>query len=286
MGCQDDMGNGLTHETLSLGEFLARGGEQRNVDPAVIIIVGAGGDQQAFQVSSPKDPGKSLVPVRNSAHGMLPLRDPHAQSSIQTRPQLVRPLESPVRARPERIQRLANSDESASSLEEHLLRLLGACRYLKHRAWLILPVAAVGLAVGAASFKYYPPVRAASCMVILHSAPRASPIESDNRQDQSESTQFFVGPERAFKSSENVLSALRHLGIPNASEPFAESIAKRMNLENIGNHAYVAILISTFFGDWSDWYLGFFDVYVKSYVVIEVEKMFKVFVVEVNFLRF
>jgi len=57
-------------------------------------------------------------------------------------------------------------------------------------------LAAVGVAAGAGSFKYYPPVRAAYCVVTLHPAPRANPIESDIRQGLSDNTQFFAGAEQ------------------------------------------------------------------------------------------
>jgi polysaccharide export outer membrane protein len=243
------------------------------------------------RANAPKDKSTSLVPVRSTAKGLASrstaLRDPYSQSSPNAQlPQgQSQPFPSPLQAQPGRRRRSADSDEAAPSIDDLLLKILRAWRYLRRRSWLIFSLAAVGLAAGAASFKYYPPVRAAYCVVTLHPAPRANPIESEMRQAQSDSTQFFAGAERAFKSNENIMAALRRIGVPNPNEPFAEAIAKRMSFESIGNHSYLATYMPTFFSSRTDWHVRLLDAHIKNYVETEIEKTLKVFVAEVDFLR-
>jgi polysaccharide export outer membrane protein len=242
-----------------------------------------------------KDKSTSLVPTRTTSKGVAQrptsLRDPYSQSTQNTlssqnvQPPYMRTIPSELRDSPERHRRPADSDEAAPSIDDLLLKILRASRFLKRRAWIILSLAAVGLTVGAASFKYYPPIRSAYCVVTLHPAPRANPIESDMRQGQSDSMQFFEGAERAFKSNQNIMAALRRIGIPNPNEPFAESIAKRMTFENVGNHAYLATYTPTFFSARTDWHVRLLDAHIKNYVETEIEKTLKVFVAEVDFLR-
>jgi polysaccharide export outer membrane protein len=247
------------------------------------------------KANAPKDKATSLVPTRTTAKDIAPrptgIRDPYVQStqnhlsSQYAQSPQIRPIPSPLSDSPERRRRSADSDEAEPSIDDLLLKILRASRFLKRRAWLILSLAAVGLAAGAVSFKYYPPIRPAYCMVTLHPAPRANPIESDGRGAQSDSTQFFAGAERAFKSTENIQAALRRIGIPNPNEPFAESIAKRMTFENVGNQAYLATFTPTFFSARTDWHVRLLDAHIKNYVESEIEKTLKVFVAEVDFLR-
>jgi polysaccharide biosynthesis/export protein len=241
--------------------------------------------------TAPTDKSTSLMSVRSTAGGLeqraTALRDPYSQSAPNTQlPQgQNQPSPSPMQAQPGRRRRPADSDDAAPSLDDLLLKILRAWRYLRRRAWLIFSLAAVGVAAGAGSFKYYPPVRAAYCVVTLHPAPRANPIESDIRQGLSDNTQFFAGAERAFKSNENIMAALRRIGIPNPDEPFAEAIAKRMSFESVGNHSYMATYTPTFFSDRTDWHVRLLGAHIKNYVETEIEKTLKVFVAEVDFLR-
>jgi polysaccharide export outer membrane protein len=245
------------------------------------------------RVSTPKDKVTSIEPVRSTTKGLAPrpiaIRKTYSQSTRTT-------LSSHDAQQPEiqhrqlhdstkRQRRPSSSEEAAPSLDDVLLKILKVWRYLRQRAWLIFSLAAVGLAVGAASFKYYAPVRAAFCTVTLHPTPMANPIEFDARQAQSESTQFFAGAETAFKSNQNVMAALKRIGMPNPSEPFAESIAKRMAFENLGNHAYLVKYTPSFFSARNDWHVRLLDAHIKCYVETEIEKTLKVFVAEVDFLR-
>jgi len=246
------------------------------------------------RASVPKDKNTSLAPPRTTAQGVAQRQtalSAHVRptqgilSSPNTQPPQIRPMPSPLLDSVPRRWRSADSDEAAPSIDDLLLKILLVWRYLKRRAWLILSLAAAGLAAGAASFKYFPPVRAAYSMVTLHPAPRTNPIESDMRQEQSDSMQFFAGAERAFMSNQNIMAALRRMGIPNPNEPFAESIAKRMTFENVGDHAYIARFTPTFFAARTDWHVRLLDAHIRNYVETEIEKTLKVFVAEVDFLR-
>jgi polysaccharide export outer membrane protein len=241
------------------------------------------------RTSAPKDKHTSLVPVRSTAKGIslrsTALRDPHASSPNEPRPQGQGQPYPSLRAQPGRRRLPGESDEAAPSIDDLLLKFFRTWRYLRRRAWLIFSLGALGLAAGAASFKYYPPVRSAYCLVTLHPAPRANPIEPDMRQAQLDNMQFFTGAERAFKSSENIKAALKRIGVPNPDDPFAESLAKRMSFENVGNQTYVATFTPTFFSSRTDWHVRFLDAHIKNYIETEIEKTLKVYVAEVDFLR-
>jgi len=210
------------------------------------------------------------------------LRDPYTYS-----PQL-RPLPAPMPLRDsgERVRRAAESEEGPS-LEDILVKVLRIVRYLKQRAKLIGVMAAVGVLLGVVSFKIFPPVRAAYCLVTLHPAPKANPIDSEGRLvvAQAENLQFFAGAERAFKSSESIMAAMKRLGDPDPSESQAEAIGKRLRFENVGNDTYSAELTPSIFNSRGDWHVRLLDAHIKNYIETEIEKKLKVFVAEVDFLR-
>jgi hypothetical protein len=235
------------------------------------------------QPSSRKDASTALVAVRPMVRDLaLPstvFRNLHGQSSRN------RTIESSLPASSQPVRRLSSADEAAPSLDDLLLKIFHAARYLKHRAWPIMAFAGVGIALGAASFKFYPPVRAAYCMVTLHPAPRTNPIEPDLRQTQSDSMQFFTGAARAFTSQESILAALKRVGVPSPSEAQGEDIAKRLRFENVGNDTYTATLTPGLFSRRSDWHVQLLDAHVKNYIETEMNKTLKGFVAEVDFLR-
>jgi hypothetical protein len=105
------------------------------------------------------------------------------------------------------------------------------------------------------------------------------------QQTQPGSVQFFTGAERAFTSQENILAALKRVGVPNPSEKQGEDIAKRMRFENVGNSTYIATLTPGIFNTRSDWHVQLLDAHVKNYIETEIEKTLKGFVAEVDFLR-
>jgi pSer/pThr/pTyr-binding forkhead associated (FHA) protein len=233
-----------------------------------------------------KDKGTtSLVPMRATTKGVgaaqTLMRDPYSYS-----PQL-RPLPAPMPLRDsgERVRRLAESEEGPS-LEDILVKVLRVVRYLRQRAKLIGVMTAVGVMLGIVSFRIFPPVRAAYCVVTLHPAPKANPIDTESRLvAQTESLQFFAGAERAFKSSEGIMSAMKRLGDPNPSESQAEAIGKRLRFENIGNDTYTAELTPSIFNSRGDWHVRLLDAHINNYIETEIEKKLKVFVAEVDFLR-
>jgi polysaccharide biosynthesis/export protein len=181
--------------------------------------------------------------------------------------------------------RTTGADDVAPSLEELVVKLVRAARYVREHVWLLLGFVTFGVALGAVSYRYYPPVRAAHSIVRLHPAPRVNPIETESRQQQSDSMQFFVGAERAFTSADYVLAALRRMNMPNPSEVQAEALAKRLRFENLGDQTYAATFAPSILSERNDWHVRFLDTHIRNYVESEVAKKLKVFVVEVDFLR-
>jgi pSer/pThr/pTyr-binding forkhead associated (FHA) protein len=179
----------------------------------------------------------------------------------------------------------ADSEDSAPSLDELLLKVIHATRYLRRRLWLIMGFMLVGGTLGAASFVYFPPVRAAYCVVTLRPAPRINPIEPETRTSPAEPTQFFEGAERAFLSRESIMGTLGKMGMPGASESWADAIAKRMRFETMGNYTYTAVLTPSPFGKRTDWHVRFLDAHLRNYIDSEIGRKMKSFVAEVDFLR-
>lgn len=236
------------------------------------------------KANTPKDQSTSLAPVRSTVKGLAPrstaFRDPHMDSSRG------QSFESSQQAPTERLRRPADSEDAQPSIEDFLLKIIRVWRFLMRHAWTLFLFSALGLALGAASFKFFPPVRAAFCMVTLHPTPKANPIDPrDMRPDQAESTQFFAGAQRAFLSNENIMAALRQIGVLNPSVPQAEGIAKRMRFESLGNNTYAATLTPSIFSRPGDGHVRLLDAHIKTYIETEIEKTLKVFVAEVDFLR-
>ena len=181
--------------------------------------------------------------------------------------------------------RLADGEDPSPSLDELLLKVIHATRYLRQRLWPILGFMLVGGTLGLASFAYFPPVRPAYSVVTLRPAPRMSPIESETRPSPAEPTQFFEGAERALISRESVMGTLAKMGTPNASESWADAIAKRMRFETMGNYTYTAVLTPSLFDNRTDWHVRFLDAHLRNYIDNEIGRKMKSFVAEVDFLR-
>ncbi len=230
-----------------------------------------------------KDQAKTmaLVTVQGTAKGLAPrttiVRDSHS------RPNTVRRIETPPT--PETRWKAADGHDVEPSLDDILLKIVHAFRFIRQHARLMLTFAIAGTALGAASYKYFPPARAAYCVVTLHHAPKANPIEPDTSQPHSDSMQFFADAERSFASRANIMSTLKRLGVVNPDETSADGIAKRMRFESLGDDTYTATLTPSPFGRRDGSHVGFLDAHVKNYVESEVEKKLKVFVAEVDFLR-
>jgi hypothetical protein len=165
------------------------------------------------------------------------------------------------------------------------LKVIHAARYLRQRLWLIVGFILVGGTLGAVSFVLLPPVRAAYCVVTLRPAPRTSPIEPETRSSPAQPTQFFEGAERAVLSRESILDTLRKMGTPDASESWADAIAKQMRYESMGNYTYTAVLTPSPFGKRTDWPVRFLDAHLRNYIDTEIGRKMKSFVAEVDFLR-
>ncbi len=179
---------------------------------------------------------RALVRVRSTLMGLSPrqiLLRRHSQ------PHNLEEIQALLDQMPARKERPADGDEDAPSIDDVLFKVIRAFRFIRYHARLIAIFAAIGIGLGAASFRYYPPVRAAYCNVTLYSAPRTNPIEPEVHQAQSDSMHFFAGAERDFTSREAVMATLERMGSPHPTERQAESIAKRMRFENLGNNAYV-----------------------------------------------
>lgn len=220
----------------------------------------------------------ALVPERSTTKG-LPARG--AIRRITPVPQGdYRYVEVPPGARSSE-----DGDNAAPSIDDLALKLIRAARYIRAHKWVVLGSAAVGLVLGAVSFKVLPPVRAAYSVVTLHPAPRANPIEPEQRASPVDPTLFFAGAERAFLSREAIIGGLHRMGIPNPSEAWADALAKRMKFESLGNNTYNATFKPTLLGSDGDWHVRFLDAHLHNYIETEIEKKLKVFIAEVDFLR-
>jgi polysaccharide biosynthesis/export protein len=235
------------------------------------------------QASAPKAMPVALVPVQSTDSALAPrqtlLRDQRSQ------PRDLEDVRSLPHWTPARNNRPADSDESEPSIEDVLLKIIRAARFIRRNARLILAFAATDFVLGALSFKYYPPVRAAHCTVTLYTAPRANPIGPEAREAQSDSMYFFVGAERAFTSSETIMATLKRIGIPHPNQRAAESIAKKMRFEKLDINTYAGTYTPGLLDRRDESHVTFLDEHVKTYVETEVDKKLKVFIAEVDFLR-
>jgi polysaccharide export outer membrane protein len=186
---------------------------------------------------------------------------------------------------PARTRRPGESDEDEKSIDDVLIKIIHAARFIRRHVWLIFILAVTGVGLGAASFKYYPPVRAAQCLVTLYSAPKTNPIAPEEHQAQSDSMHFFVGAERAFTSPETIMATLKRLGVPHPNEAQAEGIAKRMRFERLDGNTYMGTLTPRLLDRRDESHVLFLDTHVKNYIETEIEKKLKVFIAEVDFLR-
>ena len=232
-----------------------------------------------------KNPAQTtaLVSERSTSRG-VPVRPP-VRRVTPVPLQEFRYVEVAGAASVERPRKPAESEDAAPSIDEVVLKIIRVGRFLRQRLWLLIGFTVLGLAFGASSFEYFPPVRAAYCVVTLHPAPRSNPIETESRPAGADPLQFFAGAERAFLSRETILSALKKMGAPDPSEAWADGIAKRMKFENIGNNTYTATLTPGLLTPRNDWHVRFLDAHLRNYINMEIEKKLKVFVAEVDFLR-
>jgi polysaccharide biosynthesis/export protein len=235
------------------------------------------------QASAPKAKSLALVPVRSTARELAPRRTVLRNQYSQRRN--LEDTEVLPDWTPAREARSADSDEAEPSIEDVLLKLICAFRFIRRHALLIYIFAITGLGLGAASFEYYPPVRAAQCLVTLYSAPKTNPIAPEEHQAQSDSMQFFVGAERAFTSPETIMATLKRIGVPHPTEWQAESIGKRMLFERLDSNTYSGTLTPRLLDRRDESHVQFLDAHVKNYIETEIEKKLKVFVAEVDFLR-
>lgn len=232
---------------------------------------------------------KNVVPSTSLVHvvgrGVAMMVRPLARRIIPVPYRAFRPLEIPPAEYVERRPPPTDGEAPAPSLDELILKVIHATRYLRRRLWLIMGFILVGGTLGAASFVYLPPVRAAECVVTLRPAPRTNPIESETRASPTEPTQFFEGAERAFLSRESIMSTLGTMSMPDASESRADAIAKQMRFESMGNYTYTAILTPGLFDNRTDWHVRFLDAHLRNYIGGEIARKMKSFVAEVDFLR-
>ncbi len=225
-------------------------------------------------------PNRALVPFRSMPTAVARqtlLRDGRGYVPEEGQP--------PTEQR-ERLERsLSENEEAAPSIDELLLKLIRTARYLRRHIRVVAVLSLAGVALGALSYRLYPPVRKAFSVVMLHPAPRVNPIEPEARQVQNDPLQFFVGADRAFTSTDGILETLKLMGVPSPSEAQAEALGKRLRFESVGNNTYSATFTPNVFAPRDDWHLRFLDAHIRHYVDKEIQKKLKVFVAEADFLR-
>ncbi len=252
------------------------GGDTLHLGAATLTFV----DERTGPV---KEKSTTLVPMRSTAQGIsmrsTALREPYSQPQQQVRPFDGR-TQAPTERRPS-----GESEDATPSVDDILLKVLRVSRYLRGHIRLLIVFTVLGLAAGVVSFKYFPPIRAAYCMVTFHPTPKVNPFESDARSSPWDDRQFVAAAEQAFASHQNIMAALKRMGVANPSDSQVDGIAKRLHFESIGNDTYVATLTPSLFTVRNDWHLRFLDVHLKNYIETEIEKTLKVLNAEVDFLR-
>jgi polysaccharide export outer membrane protein len=146
-------------------------------------------------------------------------------------------------------------------------------------------MATIGISGGALSLLVLPPKRTAEAEVTLRPEPKSNPVDPGGQVPQTDVPQLFASVERAFSSPEAIRATLAALGIAHPSDADVRKIAQGVKLESVGVHDFVATvsLRSNAPADLDP--LGFLSAHLRVYAEREIEKMLKVLVAQVDFLR-
>src|SRR5882757_1569708 len=125
-----------------------------------------------------------------------------------------------------------------------LRRIAKGYRFMRARALLIVVLAALGSLAGVCSVFLLRPRSWAACDVKLLPQVKSNPVDPQvhNPYEETDSPQFFQGPERAFAQPDLVRATLHKMqpSLPNPSDAELISISSRLKLESVGEHRFRA----------------------------------------------
>jgi polysaccharide export outer membrane protein len=224
----------------------------------------------------------SALSVQNKSTALTPSAGP--QSIIDQRPP-IRRVPTPAAAPRAIAGKNQEHADGEQSIEDLVLKLLRAYRFLARNALIVSVFLVLGTALGAASFRFVPPVQGAFSLITLHAATKANPIDPDSRPAPEEKKQYFAGTIDVLTSTSAVQSTLIALGIPQPGPGLAEAVIARMKVVPRGTDSYLATIKPNLFDRGGLDPVLFLATHIQTYIDLEIAKGLKGYVAEVEFLR-
>jgi polysaccharide export outer membrane protein len=184
------------------------------------------------------------------------------------------------------LQGLPNSeDETGPSLESIVRSTLRMAAFLRQHTLFLVLMSILGLAGGAASKDILPPAHTAKAEITLHPEPKVNPVDPNSRQNPSDTPELYASAERTFTSPEAVRSTLKAMNKYSFDDELVDLVARGLKFESVGIRDFVATvnLKSRARDELNP--VDFLNVHLKLYAQSEIDKMLKVFIAQVDFLR-
>jgi len=223
----------------------------------------------------------SALPTQHKSTALIPSAGP--QSIIDQRPP-IRRIPTPIAAPRAIASKDQEQENGEQSIEDLVLKLLRAYKFLARNALFISVFLVLGTAIGAASFRFLPPVQGAFSLITLHSTPKSNPIEPDGHSTN-EKNIYFVGAAEVLMSPTLVQSTLKAMGVPTPTTALAEAVIARMKVVPRGTDSYLATIKPNLFDRGGLDSVLFLATHLQTYVDQETAKRLKGVVAEVEFLR-
>ena len=179
----------------------------------------------------------------------------------------------------------ASEKDDRPSLESTVRSALRLVAFLREHTFLLIAMATLGLAGGAASLLLLPAARKAEAEVTLRPEPKSNPVDPNSQPQQADAPLLFASAERNFIGRPAVRATLRTMGIPHPDDDRVDAVARGLTFESVGIRDFVATFsLRTRAPDDLD-PTTFLGLHLKVYAESEIEKMLKVLVAQVDFLR-
>jgi polysaccharide export outer membrane protein len=177
------------------------------------------------------------------------------------------------------------ADGDGPSLENAVRGALKLSAFLRRHRVVVIVMAILGLAGGAASPYLLPPSIKAEAEVTLHPENKTNPVDPNNRPAQPDAPELFATPERTFTSLEVVRSTLKAMGKNYRDDSLVKLVAGGLKFESVGVHDFVAAfsLKARMRSELEP--VDFLSTHLKLYAKAESDKLLKVFTAQVDFLR-
>lgn len=179
----------------------------------------------------------------------------------------------------------ATEESDEPSLESAVRSLLRLVAFLREHKFLLISMALLGLAGGAASLLLLPVIRTAEAEITLRPEPQGSPVDPNSQPAPSDAPLLFASAERNFIGRPAVRATLSFMGVPHPLAEQVDAIARGLKFESLGMHDFVATfsLRPRATADLDP--TTFLSLHLKVYAGSEIEKMLKVLNAQVDFLR-